>query len=103
MSNITLFVFIYFTGRSNSRISSGLNRGFGGSDPRLLEHNTPSSSRGASPARSHDSPLASQSDVRQVPRTSRLQAPQVSRIQFVITHGRLVHIYSNRFFFFLFF
>lgn len=64
-------------GRSSSRLPSGLNRGFGGSDPRLLEHNTPSSSRGASPARSHDSPMASQTDVRQVPRTSRLQAPQM--------------------------
>lgn len=64
-------------GRSGSRLPGGLNRGFGGSDPRLLEHTTPSSSRGASPARSHDSPLASQSDVRQVPRTSRLQAPQM--------------------------
>lgn len=64
------------TGRSGSRLPSGLNRGYG-SDPRLLEHTTPTSSRGASPARSHDSPSASQSDIRQGPKGSRLQAPQV--------------------------
>ncbi|XP_037788588.1 SLAIN motif-containing protein 2-like isoform X2 [Penaeus monodon] len=63
-------------GRSGSRLPSGLNRGYG-SDPRLLEHTTPTSSRGASPARSHDSPSASQSDIRQGPKGSRLQAPQV--------------------------
>ncbi|XP_047477159.1 SLAIN motif-containing protein 2-like isoform X3 [Penaeus chinensis] len=63
-------------GRSGSRLPSGLSRGYG-SDPRLLEHTTPTSSRGASPARSHDSPSASQSDIRQGPKGSRLQAPQV--------------------------
>ncbi|KAK7074995.1 hypothetical protein SK128_009191 [Halocaridina rubra] len=64
-------------GRSGVRLPGGLNRGFGGSDPRLLENTTPSSSRGASPARSHDSSLASHNEVRQIPRTSRLQAPQM--------------------------
>lgn len=66
------------TGRSGMRQPSGLHRGLGGSDPRLLEHTTPNSSRGASPARSHNSPSASQTDIRQGPRTSRLQTPQVN-------------------------
>ncbi|XP_045599162.1 SLAIN motif-containing protein 2 isoform X2 [Procambarus clarkii] len=64
-------------GRSGLRQPSGMHRGLGGSDPRLLEHTTPSSSRGTSPARSHNSPTASQTDIRQGPRTSRLQAPQM--------------------------
>ncbi|XP_071531832.1 uncharacterized protein [Panulirus ornatus] len=63
-------------GRSGFRQPSGMHRGLGGSDPRLLDHTTPNSSRGASPARSHHSPSASQTDIRQGPRTSRLQAPQ---------------------------
>ncbi|XP_042214015.1 SLAIN motif-containing protein 2-like isoform X1 [Homarus americanus] len=64
-------------GRSGLRQPSGLQRGLGGSDPRLLDHHTPSSSRGASPSRSHGSPTASQTDLRHGPRTSRLQAPQM--------------------------
>ncbi|XP_053644749.1 SLAIN motif-containing protein 2 isoform X1 [Cherax quadricarinatus] len=64
-------------GRSGLRQPSGMHRGLGGSDPRLLEHITPNSSRGTSPARSHNSPTASQTDIRQGPRTSRLQAPQM--------------------------
>lgn len=64
---------------SNSRLSSGLNRRLGGSDPRLLEygsaHGTPNGSRGASPARSYDSPHSSHSDLTKN-RPSRMQAPK---------------------------
>ncbi|XP_050690310.1 SLAIN motif-containing protein 2-like isoform X5 [Eriocheir sinensis] len=80
-------------GGGNMRHSGGgLHRGLGGSDPRLLDHHhlpihqqqhqqqsvsTPGSSRGASPARSHNSPSASQTDLRYPARTSKLQAPQM--------------------------
>ncbi|MPC20558.1 hypothetical protein E2C01_013507 [Portunus trituberculatus] len=67
-------------GAGGMRAPGGLHRGLGGSDPRLLDHHshtTPGSSRGASPARSHGSPSASQTDLRHPSRTSKLQTPQM--------------------------
>ncbi|XP_063850895.1 SLAIN motif-containing protein 2-like isoform X3 [Scylla paramamosain] len=67
-------------GVGSMRAPGGLHRGLGGSDPRLLDHHphtTPGSSRGASPARSHGSPSASQTDLRHPSRTSKLQTPQM--------------------------
>ncbi|KAK3863707.1 hypothetical protein Pcinc_030550 [Petrolisthes cinctipes] len=64
-------------GRSGGlRQPGGLKRGgLGGSDPRLLDHNTPTSSRGASPAR--HSPSSSQQDIRQPSRSSKIQPPHM--------------------------